>query len=108
MEGNTVNENLETNIPVESTVENVNEVTEENSDVLANDSIALAYDYYDDYYDEVTKSLSSINSSQGTIIANQELLIDKLHAINTTCSTFTFIVTLVFVYILIRNMIIIK
>lgn len=108
MEGNIVNENLETNVSLENANENIEETTQENADALANDSIALAYDYYDHYYEDVTKSLSRIESTTSVMMDNQNELIDKLHAINTTCSTFTFIVTLIFVYILIRNMIIIK
>lgn len=106
MEGNIVNENLETNVPVENFIENADETIQENSDALANDSIALAYDYYDHYYEQITKSLSRIEANTSTMIDNQNQLMDKLHAINTTCSSFTFIVTIIFVYTVIRNMIV--
>lgn len=100
----------------ETTTENINTNTDisvedkqSTTDLLpSNDNIALAYDYYDHYYDEVTKSLSEISSRENTIINNQEILIDKTHSLNTTCSCFTFIVTIIFVYTLIRNMIIVK
>lgn len=86
----------------------IEEIEEDKSEDLANDSIALAYDYYDHYYEQITKSLSRIEVNTSTMIDNQNQLMDKLHAINTTCSSFTFIVTIIFVYTVIRNMIVTK
>lgn len=103
MEENNVVDNTTVEVP-----ETVEKTEEEKAEELANDSLAMAYDYYDHYYDEVTKSLSRIEVNTSTMIEKQNEIKDKLHAINTTCSCFTFIVTLIFIYTVIRNMIIIK
>ena len=93
----------------ENNVTNENQIGNDiSSEALANDTIAMAYDYYDKYYEEVTKSLSEISSREITIVSNQEQLIHKIDSLNTTCSCITFIITIIFVYNLVRNMIIVK
>ena len=46
--------------------------SKEYKESLANDSIALAYDYYDRYYENVLSKLDTIVVSEDTSIKNQE------------------------------------
>ena len=71
---------------------------------LANDSIALAYDYYDRYYENVLSKLDTIVVSEDTSIKNQEQIISKLDTINLTFNTLLFTVLLWLLVDVIRHM----
>lgn len=84
-----------------------NEIVEEN--VEQNEGVsAMAYDYYDSYYESVLSNMETIKTNQETIIKNQEDIISQ----NTTRNLFSgatlFMICLFFIYYVIRKMIILK
>lgn len=74
------------------------------SDELANDAIALAYDYYDHYYEKILDNFDTIMLNDTIIIENQEKIIEQNQNFNLLFSSILFLLTLVFVYTFIRNM----
>ena len=94
--GNTTNT---TNSTVAENTTSANNTTEDiksddYKESLANDSIALAYDYYDRYYENVLNKLDTIVVNEDTSIKNQEQIISKLDTINLTFNTLLFTVLL--------------
>lgn len=94
MEENEVLENVE--IPVEGNEE------------LANDALAMAYDYYDRYYEQVLENMKTITDNQSTIIVQQEDVINQQKDLITFSSCTLFVIALILIYNLLRNMIILK
>ena len=78
--------------------------SKEYKESLANDSIALAYDYYDRYYENVLNKLDTIVVNEDTSIKNQEQIISKLDTINLTFNTLLFTVLLWLLVDVIRHM----
>lgn len=78
------------------------------SDILADDNIAMALDYYDRYYEQVLDNLEVVTLNQDTIIDNQETLIAQNDEFKTLSYTLIFIICIIFIYNFLRNMIIVK
>ena len=78
--------------------------SKEYKESLANDSIALAYDYYDRYYENVLSKLDTIVVSEDTSIKNQEQIISKLDTATLTFNTILFVILLWFLIDIIRHM----
>lgn len=78
--------------------------SKEYKESLANDSIALAYDYYDRYYENVLSKLDTIVVSEDTSIKNQEQIISKLDTVTLTFNTILFAILLWFLIDIIRHM----
>lgn len=78
--------------------------SDEYKESFANDSIALAYDYYDRYYENVLNKLDTIVVNEDTLIKNQEQIISKLDIINLTFNTLLFTVLLWLLVDVIRHM----
>ena len=78
--------------------------SKEYKESLANDSIALAYDYYDRYYENVLNKLDTIVVSEDTSIKNQEQIISKLDTVTLTFNTILFAILLWFLIDIIRHM----
>lgn len=88
-------------------LENVETPVEENQD-LANDSLAMAYDYYDRYYEQVLENMKTITDNQSTIIVQQENIIEQQKHVVSFCDCFILLFSIFFIYNYIRNMIILK
>lgn len=98
------NENTEQIEQIEENTENNdNAETEENQD-----EEVRAYDYYDIYYNKMLDNTNTIIDKQATIITNQENQINELKEINKFSFALVFVVCLIFIYNLLRNMIIVK
>lgn len=95
------NENIEQ--IEENTENNDNAETEENQH-----EEVRAYDYYDIYYNKMLDNTNSIINKQETIITNQENQINKLKELNEYSYVLIFVVCLIFIYNVLRNMIIVK
>lgn len=78
--------------------------SKEYKESLANDSIALAYDYYDRYYENVLNKLDTIVVNEDTSIKNQEQTISKLDTVTLTFNTILFVILLWFLIDVIRHM----
>ncbi len=78
--------------------------SKEYKESLANDSIALAYDYYDRYYENVLNKLDTIVVNEDTSIKNQEQIISKLDTATLTFNTILFVILLWFLIDIIRHM----
>ena len=78
--------------------------TDDYKESLANDNIALAYDYYDRYYENVLSKLDTIVVSEDTSIKNQEQIISKLDTVTLTFNTILFVILLWFLIDVIRHM----
>ena len=78
--------------------------SKEYKESLANDSIALAYDYYDRYYENVLNKLDIIVVNEDTSIKNQEQIISKLDTVTLTFNTILFVILLWFLIDVIRHM----
>lgn len=104
--GNTTNT---TNSTVTENTTSANNTTEdiksdEYKESLANDKIALAYDYYDRYYENVLNKLDTIVVNEDTSIKNQEQIISKLDTVTLTFNTILFVILLWFLIDVIRHM----
>ncbi len=95
------NENIEQ--IEENTENNDNAETEENQH-----EEVRAYDYYDIYYNKMLDNTNSIINKQETIITNQENQIKELKELNKYSYVLIFVVCLIFIYNVLRNMIIVK
>ena len=78
--------------------------SKEYKESLANDKIALAYDYYDRYYENVLNKLDTIVVNEDTSIKNQEQIISKLDTVTLTFNTILFVILLWFLIDVIRHM----
>ena len=101
------NENVE-NIAEES--QSNNETSQDNSQ-NSNDIMLTDY-YYDSYYQNVLDKLNSINTHQSEIIVQQNQLLDKQDTIiachqqqNTYFQLISFLIALIFICSVLRNMI---
>ncbi len=98
------NENIE---QIEQTEENTenndNAETEENQH-----EEVRAYDYYDIYYNKMLDNTNTIIDKQAVIITNQENQINELKELNRYSYALVFAVLLIFIYNVLRNMIIVK
>ena len=90
-------EDNEENLIIDENVENI-ESTEE----LQEENI-IPYAYYDNYYEEVLKSLTSIEENQQTIIYNQEQILLKDTEIGASLHVVCFLLGLSFAYTFIRS-----
>lgn len=75
---------------------------------LANDSLALALDYQDRYYENVLKDTNTIIAQQQTIITNQEDMKEQNTHMTNGFDTIIIIISIIFIYNYIRNMITVK
>lgn len=104
--GNTTNTTNSTATENTTSANNTTEdiKSDEYKESLANDKIALAYDYYDRYYENVLNKLDTIVVNEDTSIKNQEQIISKLDTINLTFNTLLFTVLLWLLVDVIRHM----
>ena len=84
---------LDTNNSI--TTDNINET---DTSSLADDPIAIAFDYTDRYYENVLSSLNTITTNQDTILENQSTLIEQNNNLNTLTSCILFVLAIVFIY----------
>lgn len=96
---NTLNTNTEANTSGENTT------SEERNKALANDEIALAYDYYDQYYQQVLNNMDAMLINQSTTLENQEKILEDNKQFNLLIGTILFFLGIYFMYNLFRNMI---
>ena len=84
--GNTTNTTNSTATENTTSANNTTEdiKSDEYKESLANDKIALAYDYYDRYYENVLNKLDTIVVNEDTSIKNQEQTISKLPLCNVS------------------------
>lgn len=97
MEENTVET---TQIPNEET-----QIEETTNDLTSVDALAAAYDYYDRYYEKVLENMKTINDNQSTIIVQQEDIINEQKELIKISSTTLFVIAIILIYTLLRNMI---
>lgn len=104
--------NIIENITNSTTIENTTSANNTTEDIesneykesLANDGIALSYDYYDRYYESVLNKLDTIIVDDDTSIKNQEQIISKLDTVTLTFNTILFVILLWFLIDVIRHM----
>lgn len=96
----------ENNTTVDTNIVNSEEIETDN--LLTSDDIAMQLDYYDRYYEDVLNHLEDLETYQETIIDNQETMITKFNTFDIFLSTIIFLITFIFVYNFLRNMIITK
>lgn len=104
--GNTTNTTNSTAIENTTSANNTTEdlKSDDYKESLANDNIALAYDYYDRYYENVLNKLDTIVVNEDTSIKNQEQTISKLDTVTLTFNTILFVILLWFLIDVIRHM----
>ena len=104
--GNTTNTTNSTATENTTSANNTTEdiKSDEYKESLANDKIALAYDYYDRYYENVFNKLDTIVVNEDTSIKNQEQIISKLDTVTLTFNTILFVILLWFLIDVIRHM----
>lgn len=113
-----MNENTVNNITEENTIQTENTSTSTDISVeekqsttnalFSDDNIALAYDYYDQYYEKMLTNSNTIIANQETIINNQYDIGKQNDTVITGINVIIFLVVLYVIYQLLRNMIIVK
>ena len=104
MENEVTNNITENKINLEPNNEIAENVTEE----LAVDSLAVPLDYYDRYYQDVLDNTNTIIVQHQSILDNQDNMIEQNDTLITLgCSTIL-IISIIFIYSLLRNMIIVE
>lgn len=104
MENEVTNSITENKINLEPNNEIAENVTEE----LAVDSLAVTLDYYDRYYQDVLDNTNTIIVQQQSILDNQDNMIEQNDTLITLGYCTIFIISIVLIYNVLRNMIITK
>lgn len=76
--------------------------------LLLDDNIALAYDYYDSYYNNILNKLDTIITEEETINTNLEDIKSQNDTLIFGSNIVIFVLVLSFIYTYLRNMIIVK
>ena len=114
MDENTINDIEQETINEQN--ENVNtstdtsvEVEESTTDVSTlDDNIALAYDYYDRYYEQVLENMDTMISNEQLIIENKQDIIEQNEQLLGFSSCILFTICVFLIYYTLRKMIIVK
>ena len=89
-------------------IENSENTTNEISEDLSIDSLAVTLDYYDRYYEQVLNNTNTIIMQQEAVLDNQNEFIEQNNTLIRLGYCFIFIISIILIYNLLRNMIIVK
>lgn len=93
-----------------TTTENVtdNATTDGSISDITDDAVALAYDYYDKYYENIQNKLDMVVIKEDKMIENQDKIIAQNDTFTSLGYTIIFFLALIFIYNVLRNAINVK